>query len=288
MLKKYYDFIVESISKPQLKYPVDKCFDFLKFTIEMNKDGLDIRNINIDGEKENGNFLDIFKNNQIYPELTLWQVIDNGERKKSESLNIKHIPLIYGEIQSIYELPIKYDSKNDFADWVRSKLEFKKNMKQMKEMRGGVWSEKDEKRLDDNVNYGFQNFNWYNTVLSKLHEKYPQYYENDKIKVWYDKYEFDNGKQIYDYPFDKSYFLSDIEKWLEDTFDINTDGFYKWILDNQYVEGRYWYNVWVYDIDDVVGDKIPNENIFTINEILRQIFKVGKIPIYIDYYEKYK
>jgi cytidyltransferase-like protein len=87
---------------------------------------------------------------------------------------------------------------------------------------------------------------------------------------------------------EKAYFLSDLEKWIEDTFDINTTGFYEWILDCQYIERRYWERVWEYHIEDETFRKTKaNKNIMQINEILRQLYKVKIMPIFIDYYKDY-
>ena len=160
-------------------------------------------------------------------------------------------------------------------------------MKKMKELQGKKWTSEDEKICNDNVDFGTQSFDWYNIVLDELYKSYPQHYKNGKIKIWHDEDEF-VGNQIWDYPLEKAYFLSDLESWIEDTFDVDTTGFYEWILECQYVERRYWERTWEYDIEDESFRKTKaNENIIQINEILRQLFKVESMPIFIDYYKDY-
>ena len=58
-----------------------------------------------------------------------------------------------------------------------------------------------------NIVISFSGKNWVNIVLDKAYELYPQYYKNDKLRIWMDKeYEgYDQGKQIYDYPMGKAY-----------------------------------------------------------------------------------
>ncbi len=121
-----------------------------------------------------------------------------------------------------------------------------------------------------------KSFEWFNIVLDKLYELYPQYYVNNKLRIWNGE---DNLNSEYDYPFEKSYILSEIEYWLEDTFNVDTTGLYEWILDCQFIEGRYWDITHQYDIEDKnFRKKKASDNILQINEIFRQLFKVESMP----------
>lgn len=279
----------ESFSKPQLKYPVDKCLDFTKFQLLLEKKGIDITELSIPYYSKIGNFFNFFNSmDPIFPELSSWKKYSDTESEFYKNLGIPYTPYRYNEYQALYELPIKYDSHRDYANWVEKRNNFFNNMKKMKEMSGKKWTEEDEKEYNNHVDFGPQNNDWYNIVLDELYKLYPQYYKNGKIRVWYDEDTFD-GKGIWDYPLEKAYFLSDLEKWIEDTFNIDITGFYEWILDCQYIERRYWERIWIYDFEnDESFRKIkPSENIIQINEILRQMFKKVSIPIYIDYYKNY-
>jgi hypothetical protein len=285
----------ESVSKPQLKYPVDKCLDFYMFASYLESKGVDLTELPTEeyGTKQikrnTGNFYELLNTmDPIFPKLSSWKKYDEIQAKKIKAFGIPHTTYRYSEYMGVYELPIKYDSSQDYSNWVEKRINFFDNMKKMKELQGKKWTEEDEKLYSNGVSFGPQNLDWYNIVLDELYKSYPQYYKNGKIKIWHDKDEFSGHKQIWDYPLDKSYFLSDLEKWIDDTFDIDTTGFYEWILDSQYIERRYWERVWEYDIEDETFRKTKaNENIMQINEILRQLYKVNSMPIYIDYYKDY-
>ena len=60
IIKKFNKFLLESKSNPVMKYPVDKCFDFLSFDLELRKDGIYISSIPIKGEKKNGTVKDVY------------------------------------------------------------------------------------------------------------------------------------------------------------------------------------------------------------------------------------
>lgn len=295
MQTSFNEFKNESISKPQLKYPVEKCLDFNRFHYEMDKQGLDLTDIpiqpygNKNVSRKSGNFYELLNTmDPIFPELTSWKLYDEKQRKENKRFGIPHTPYRYSEREAIYELPIKYDSSNDYANWVEKRVKFFDNMKIMAKLRGKKQTEEDEKMYDDHVDFGPKSYDWYNIVLDKLYELYPQHYKNGKIKIWHNDDDFDEGKQMWDYPYDKAYFLSDLEKWIEDTFNIDTTGLYEWILDNQYIERRWWNRVWYYDIaNETFRKQKATENIKQINELLKQMFKTESMPIYVDYYKEY-
>ena len=155
-------------------------------------------------------------------------------------------------------------------------------MTKMAEMSGKKYDPSVEDRLD----FGPKSNDWVNIGLSKIHELYSQYYVNDKLLVWNSESGYYGNKAIFDYPMDKAYFLSELEDWLLDTFNIDTTGFYEWVLQCQFVEGRYWETTWIYELEDINFRKqVAPDNIIQINEVLRQIYKVDSMEIYIDYYK---
>jgi len=63
-------------------------------------------------------------------------------------------------------------------------------------------------------------------------------------------------------------------------------GLYEWILEYNFVEGRYWGRVWDYGFDDNFRDSTPPANIVEVNVMLKQLLKNNGMPIFIDYYKK--
>jgi hypothetical protein len=190
----------------------------------------------------------------------------------------------YFERMGVYEIPMRYDSSQDLDKWTKRKNKFRENMTKMAKMSGKEYNIDDEKYVD----FGPKSNDWVNLALDKFYELYKEHYKDGKLLIWNDD-EYDRHKQQWDYPMDKAYFLSEIEYWIEDTFEIDTTGFYEWILDCQYIEGRYWENTWMYDLEDInFRKKIANDNIITINDIIKKIFKVESMNIYMDYYKEYK
>jgi hypothetical protein len=105
------------------------------------------------------------------------------------------------------------------------------------------------------------------------------------------------------------YFLSDIEKFIDDKYGIKDELFYKFIIDNQYIEGRYWERVWSLKTENFEKEggsenKLqksnfgkwgmePTEKILGMLGIIEHEFgdeiqgnDYEGFPIYIDYYKK--
>jgi len=104
------------------------------------------------------------------------------------------------------------------------------------------------------------------------------------------------------------YYLSDIERYIDDKYGIKDDLFYQFIINNQYIEGRYWERVWSLSTEDKNGKDTgnilqksnfgeygmePTEDIFHMLNIIQQDFgdeikstDYEGFPIYIDYYKK--
>jgi len=280
--------------KPELKYPVEKCFDFIRFQERLELEfNIDITQIPCEeyGTKSiprnTGNFYKIFDDiDQIFPKISPQDLYNEKQKKEYEKLGIPFTAYKYCENNAIYELPIKYDSSDDEKNWHKRKNRFFSDMEKMGDIAGKKWSKKDVDTYNKHVDFGPKSFEWFNIVLDKLYELYPQYYVNNKLRIWNGENDL---KSEYDYPFEKSYILSEIEEWLVDTFDVDTTGLYEWILDCQFIEGRHWDMSFQYDIEDkTYSKKEAPDNIIKINEIFRQIFKSESMMIFIDYYKEYK
>lgn len=272
--------------KPELKNPVDKCLDFYTVCLELQKmHGIDLYEIPCGkgGHYKNANFYSWFGENfdPIFPKPSMTEVHHEIKKKRFAKAGIDIIKYRYFERDSVYEMPMHHDPKQDLEEWYLKKAKFKANMEQTT---GKPW--KDDN--DQHINFGPQSNEWVNVALHKVHELYPEYYKNGKIRIWTGD-EFERGKAIYDYPMGKAYFLSDLENWLSDTFEVDTTGLLEWILRCNFIEGRWWMRNWRYDIEDknFRKEKAP-KNIQTINDILKQIYKVDvEFPIYFDYYKKF-
>lgn len=281
--------ILESYSKPEPKYPVGyKCLD----TISAEKEIKEIFNIELTEIKSPGsrygteNFYSWCGENlkPIYPKYSSSDHFYEFEKQRYKNHPIKPIKTTYFEKLGVYEIPINYDSTGDDIAWGIKKDNFRKRMTDMLSVVGKKWDTSHE----DHIDFGPKSNDWVNTAFKAFYELYSEYYINGKLRIWSsnDYEEYDIGKQIYDYPLDKAIFFSELEKWICD-FDIDTNGFYEWILNCQYIEGRYWERSWIYKIEDFNFRKInaPN-NVKQINELLRQIYKEKKLNIYLDYYKK--
>jgi hypothetical protein len=276
--------INESVSKPQKKYPVEKCLDMYTVAEELEKIlGFHVTDIpNKESKYGTCNFYSWVGESQdpLFPKPSMADMAYEYQKAKYSTVGMDAKKYRYCEYDSIYELPIHYDSSQDGLKWVQKFNKFKNDMTKL-------MSKEWDNSNDKHINFGPKSNEWVNIILDKIHELYPEHYINGKIKIWSGRDEFDRGKLIFDHPYNESYFLSEIEQWIQDTFNINTDGLYEWILDCQFVEGRYWQRVWKYSMEDKNFRKnnIP-DNIKQINEILRQMYKEKSLLIFIDYYKK--
>jgi hypothetical protein len=132
----FNNFENESVSKPQLKYPVDKCLDFSKFVYYLESKGIEITELPTEehGTKQikrnSGNFYELLNTmDPIFPKLTSWKKYDEIQAKKYKAVGIPHTPYRYSEHMGVYELPIKYDSSQDYSNWVEKRIKFFENMK---------------------------------------------------------------------------------------------------------------------------------------------------------------
>ena len=227
---------------------------------------------------------------------------------------------IFGE--SVFLLPISYDPSGDKEEYKNKKKNFYDKMRDFARQMGKSQSEEDKfmKDLEKNVNFGPSGYDWANTFLKIIHDKLGQYYQNGKLRVWfpkdsdYDPWEGMGYPHKYNIVGDLEnpngvYYLSDIEKFIDDKYGISDDLLYKFVIDNQYIEGRYWERVWSFPTENRKdGGGSPNklqksgfgkwgmeptENILHILNIIEKEFgdeingnDYGGFTVYVDYYKK--
>lgn len=282
--------LFESISKPEPKYPVNfKCLDIMSALLEIEKK-FDLHLAEIPVKESKYGSMDFFNwcgenLEPIYPNYTMTEHHHEFDKKRFAGTGIPTTKMKYFERMGVYEIPMQYDSSKDLEKWTQKRDQFRANMTKMAKMSGKEYNVDNEKY----VNFGPKSNEWVNIALGKLHELYGEHYKDGKLLIWNDDDQYSHDKSQWDYPMDKSYFISEIESWIEDTFDIDTDEFYEWVLDCQYIEGRYWENTWTYDLEDVNFRKHKaSDNVKKINEVLRQIYKVESMKIYMDYFKEVK
>lgn len=288
MIKKFKNYkIFESYSKPEPKYPVNyKCLDLSIASKEIEHEyGFNLYDVPAPGSKYgNMNFYSWCQDeiDLIYPKYTTAENLFEFDKIRYAGYPIKPKKRPLFEYMSICELPIRYDSSNDENKWTQKLNNYRKEMGDMLKSIGKEYNPDNEKH----INFGPKSNDWVNMVLTAFHDLYSQYYENGKLRIWNDDDEYSREKQIFDYPLDKAIFLSELEEFISD-FDINTQGFYDWILNCQYIEGRYWERNWTYEMSDQNFRKNKaSDNVKKINELLRQIYKQPELNIYIDYFKK--
>jgi len=267
--------VFESYSKPEMKYPIDKCLDLQLVLNELYRfHGINARQFDVKYDKYTQDIIDWIGSNltPILPKYTRSKYNHHKEIDmygEEESIEYKSI-----EFDSCYELPISVDTSKDEELYQQKVEDFKRKT--------GI---KDE--MIAKINFGGRSQEWVNIILEKIHSLYKEHYKNGKIKVWFSKKEYSRDKEIFDYPINKCYMLSELEEFLDD-LGLDTSEFYEWILDNEYIEGRFWEINISYNLEKSdTGLKI-SENIKKINECLKQIYKIDRLDIYIDYYKKYE
>lgn len=257
MIKKFKDFnLNESSSKPRKRWPTDiKAVSLVNLIDWMSdKHGIDLREV--DPKDRNTDLIHDFFfekcDKVLFPKIPL-----NSLPEYKTDARYRHF--IFGE--SIFEIPESFDTSNDFADSIEKRTSFKARMRDLlkhKYRTDAEW-DKYEKDLDKHVNFGADSFEWVNQVLKLIHDDFKQHYVNGKLRVWMPQdmdYEWEPKDQC---PFarphemdvvgnhfrkDGVYFYSDLVKYFKDKYGVDDDGFYEFIVENEYIEGRYWERVW--------------------------------------------
>lgn len=307
MIKSYSDLIEinESMSsKPIKKFPIDYKVTHIKDIIEkLEKEGIDVFNlqpgVKTHNEYHDFNLFDFMgdklQENVTFPQIRLRDLIKDPR-------NIDYI-----DSGSVILLPISYDSSKDEEEHKKYKEEGRKRLiETYKKLYKGDELKKAIENSDKHVYYGQNNFEWANIALAKIHELYKQYYIKGFLQVWM-PYDFDSGNEFrfnekgntsHDYPLEKMYFLSDIEKYLKSNYNLEDPDFYRYILKNNYVDFRHYekpYGLFVENGKFVrKGGKYgmnATENIDRILGVLEHEFKddikdSNYFEFYINYYKK--
>jgi hypothetical protein len=297
----------ESVSKPVKKFPTEPAVHLNYLEKILKEAGIDMYS-----NRDKSFFKFCFdkcssKDSVVFP-----------NRKDSEGWDdARYEKFIFGE--SVFLLPISYDSSNDAADADKSKKNFLDKMRDFAKQMG-----KDEdqfvKDAEKNVRFGPTSYEWANNYLKIIHDKLGQYYKDGKLRVWLPKDTDYDAWEGMDYPHKYNivgdldrpngvYYLSNIEKYIDDKYGIKDDLFYKFIIDNEYIEGRYWERVWSLTTEYTsegkgAKDKLkksnfgkygmePTENILHMLNIIEKDFgdeisgtDYEGFPIYIDYYKE--
>lgn len=190
----------------------------------------------------------------------------------------------YVESQSVVMLPKTYDNSNDNLEHKKKKLKFIKSMEEFgHKITGGALK---------HVHFGTSDFGWVNEFLSYLYDKYKQHYINGYLPIFNDfKDECYWIKNQVDFPYPKAYYLSDIERYLNTDYDIDTDDLYEWVCKNIYIEGRYWERFFDYNptLKLFNGTKASKNVEASIGLIKAELdFDGDEFPIFIDYYKEIK
>ena len=218
-----------------------------------------------------------------------WQIKKYGEKFATEEF--------LWERQSVIEFPISYDDSNDREAFDNKRTSF---LQRMKKMGHPVKPE-----YEREISFGPIEYGWINEFLAFMHDKYKPYYINGVLPI-FENYREDcfwipnnpqnpRYKKEIDYPYPKAYFLSDIEKYIEADYELDMSELYDWILECDFIEGRYWerYYEWRPEFKSfrktVCTKEIGNALHLMMIDLQMEKGDDGKyIPLFIDYYKKVK
>lgn len=320
---KPFKLFEEAVTKPVKKFPTEKAVHW-NYIVEILKEA------DIDAYEDiNGTGTDFqdfcfakcsSKSDVVFPKMR-----DTEGWSRDGQSDARYRNFIFGE--SVFLLPSSYDSSNDADEAIQKKKRFLDTMRDYAKKLGKSKAEQDKfvGDAEKNVNFGPSGYDWANKFLEIIHDKLGQYYQNGKLRVWFPKDRSYDHWEGYDYPHKYNvvghldrpngvYYLSDIEKFIEDKYGIKDDLFYQFIIENEYIEGRYWERVCSLSTEDVAesrkgkkgGSKNklqksgfgdygmePTEDITDMLNIIEHEFgdeiqgtDYEGFPIYIDYYKK--
>lgn len=316
---KPFKLFEESVIKPVKKFPTDKAVHWNYLMEILKESGIDPYE-DLKGRRDSRLIDFCFakcsdKGNVVFPNMR-----DTEGWSKEGQDDARYRNFIFGE--SVFLLPISYDPSGDKEDYKNKKKSFYDKMRDFARQMGKSQSEEEKfmKDLEKNVNFGPSGYDWANTFLKIIHDKLGQYYQNGKLRVWFPKdSDYDPWKGM-DYPHKYNvvgdlenpngvYYLSDIENFIDDKYGIKDELLYKFLIDNQYIEGRYWERVWSFPTENLKDNggspnKLqksgfgewgmePTEDILHILNIIEKEFgdeingnDYGGFPVYVDYYKK--
>lgn len=311
---KSYKVFEEAGIKPVKKFPTEKAIHFNYLEGILKEAGIDMYQ-DIMGKRSTSFFNFCFdkcsgKSDLVFP-----------NRKDSEGWDdARYEKFIFGE--SVFLLPESYDSSGDAEESIQKKKSFLDKMRDFAKEMGKSKEEQDKfvKDAETYTHFGPSGYEWANPGLKVIHDELGQYYKDGKLRVWFPKDRDYDPWEGYDYPHKYNvvghldrpngvYLLSDIEKYIDDRYGIKDDLFYQFIINNEYIEGRYWERVWSLTTEFTsegkgAKDKLkksnfgqygmePTENILHMLNIIEKDFgdeiqgtAYEGFPIYVDYYKE--
>ncbi len=305
---KGYKLFEELSNKPIKKFPTDKAVHF-NYLIEILKNaGLDPYELKkgLYSSSLQDFCFEKCSNQVVYPNM-----IDSKGWSDEGQSDRRYEKFIFRE--SVFLLPMSYDGSNDVEIYKNKKEDFFKNMKNIMGFKTKSAEDDFRKTAEKNVQFGPSKWDWINPALGVIQKEFSEHYKDDKLRIWIPADRDYDPWVGYDYPHkynvvgdldrpDGVYYLSDIEKYIDDRYGIRDDDFYKFIIHNEYIEGRYWERVWSLNVEDKDKTKLQKknfgkygmestENITHILNIIEKDFDINGsdyegFPIYIDYYEK--
>ena len=317
---KSFKLFEEAVPKPLKKFPTEPAVHWNYLMKVLEDAGINPYDDLVKGQRGT-DFQDFCfakcasRDNVVYPNM-----LDIEGWSKEGQSDARYKNFIFGE--SVFLLPISYDGSNDAVEAVQKKKSFLDNMRDFARQMGKSKAEEDKfvQDAEKHTNFGPSGYDWINPALKVIHDKLGQYYKNGKLRVWFPKDRDYDPWEGMDYPHKYNvvgdldrpngvYFLSDIEKFIDDKYGIKDKLFYKFIIDNQYIEGRYWERVWSLGTEHLEGrggskNKLqksnfgeygmePTEDILDMLNIIEHEFgdeiqstDYEGFPIYIDYYKK--
>ena len=315
---KPYQLFESSVPKPVKKFPTEPAVHWNHLSDILKEAGLNPYEL-VKGNRSSS-LQDFFfehcsQKNVVFPNMK-----DSEGWSKEGQNDARYKKFIFGE--SVFLIPESYDPKDDFANATLQKATFLQKMKDMMKWKYKTQEEMDkfESDLENNVHFGNTDWGWINPALKIIHDRLGSHYKDGKLRVWMPKdRDYDPWVGV-DYPHKYNvvgdldrpngvYYLSDIEKYIQDKYGISDELLYKFVIDNQYIEGRYWERVWSFSTEELShegGSKNklqksnfgqygmePTENITHILNILENEFgdeikssDYEGFPVYIDYYKK--
>lgn len=299
---------------PIEKYPLNyKCTHVYDISDKLKeKYGLNLTNLKPDTPTKNEyhdfNFYDfvskkIQKENTLFPDRRI--IEDAGDDVRYEE---------YTDTGSVVLIPMRYDSSNDNEVHKKQKEEGRNKLINIfRNLYKGDKLKNAIEDIDQHVDFGRPNFEWSNIALDAIYKEYKQYFKNGYLRVWfpYDNdydatFMFNKSEDSsHGYPVRKLLHLSEIEKYLETNYNLSDELFYQYIINNNYVEGRYWekpYNLYLekdktftrkggeygMDANDTI-DKMLSVLEMEFKDIIHEHIKGDEVlEIYIDYYKPIK
>lgn len=310
MILKFNSYIKESFnSKPQLKFPTDKAAHFNYLIFILKKAGINPSRLFVRENERAVDFQDFCfeKCNKpiLYP---LVREIDVNPQ-----LKLSYSDFIFRD--SVFLLPASYDSKNDYADHIERRISFLiKAVKTLKQSGAGKEDIEDfENKFGTHVDFGPNDYSKVNPALDIIYQEFKDYYVDGKLRVYNPETRDSDGYVGFDYPHKYKHeylrpngviFLSELEKWLDENYGLKDDQLYEFIVNNRYIEGRYWERVLSFDVEDDDETKLKRENfgkygmeptktILKILDVIENEFEVQGnpyegFPVFVDYYKHVK